>query len=115
VVEPPVALPTREISVGAAEAVPDGEDDGELEGLLEGLLDGDADGLLEGEAEGEAELLPDAEGEEEGELLGEEEGMASLVITCAARTKLAFSKMSNSSMFKAAPSIRVFSSRIMPP
>jgi hypothetical protein len=78
-----------------------------------GADDGDEDGELLGELEGEAELEPVglAEGLEEGE----EEAVATRVITCAALTKLAFSKMSNSSMFKAAPSIRVFSSRIIPP
>jgi hypothetical protein len=109
----PVTPPTYLTSPYACE--PDGELDGELDGLAEGLLLGEADGESLGEAEGEAELETAADGEELGEADGEDEGMTSLVITCAARTKLAFSKMSNSSIFKAAPSIRVFSSRIMPP
>jgi hypothetical protein len=107
----PVAPPTNVMSVKACE--PDGDELGELEGDELGLFDGLALGELEGEEDGEAELEP--EGLLLGDDDGEEEDVATRVITCAALTKLAFSKMSNSSIFKAAPSIRVFSSRIIPP
>ena len=85
---------------------------GELDGELDGLLDGEADGELEGLLEGESGSV---DGLELGEEEGEELETATVLIICAARTKFAFSNMSISSMFSAAPSIRVFSSRTIPP
>ena len=107
----PTIPPTYTISPNACE--PDGLELGDEEGDELGEEEGDELGLEDGEELGDAELEPVglALGEEEGD----EDDTATVLIICAALTKLAFSKMSISSIFKAAPSIRVFSSRMIPP
>lgn len=83
----------------------------------DGEVDGEEDSDAEGEADGDEEAETDGEldAEDDAEVDGEEDGTESFVIICAARTKLAFSNISSSSMLRAAPSMRVFSSRTIPP